>query len=774
MARAKAAKPHAIASPLLNPAEVRADRLELVALLGLLSLIPIRTFVSESHDFATAAWFRNITPQTTAMPGHTYIFIAVIVMSAALVMFSKWARGIGWQSTGLLPGGALLAIAAAISTQRAGQKHLAIIGSLDFLAMLSYAATLRQLLNDSWRQRLAMSIIVATGAAVVIKCGIQKWIELPATVQLFNEQYRAAMAYGQEDPGRLYDFEQRLKSGAVTAYFSHANVLAGYLILIVMAALGVASVRLKRAAGVGNAVFNKSAIAPATVAALAGVMLVFTQSKGGAAAAVGAIALWGMGRAIRLAPTLAKNVTPLRVAAAIWLGLVALAAGVVMLLSRNPEALGRSILFRWLYWKGAADMLRGEGWWGVGANNFGRFFTRYKPIICPEDVQDPHSWIIRALTEWGAMGLIALLISWIGWSMVLAQRWEPWPEISGLNRHGLAPQSSSPRHASIGVWALILSLATGVAWTIVSWRGGAELWEQTVLIAVACWLACFLVVSIENRQERQFSAATRAVDPWALIAGLVGFLIHAAIDIELFWAGPATTFVALAAVAQASSGPPAPEVTRSSKLMPAMAWMGCLIGILIAVCLAGPAWRTGSRLDEARIAPRPATWRDYHLSTAPRLYETAMERYPLDGTAIDELSLELTARIETVDHCDRIMPLLDEWRLRDPHNNAIDQRKSAVLARRFTLSGSPQDLDAAIAHMERAVAANPSAPQRRLAIAQLYELKSQREPAARKDAVAAFQKALDLDDQRILVSKPNRMTPEIRNRIRERIEQLGR
>ena len=783
MARTKAAKGGDAALSPQTSADVRADRFELVALTVLLSLIPIRTFVSESHDFGTAAWFRNISPQITANPGHTYLFIAAIVFCAALVATARRIRGIGWQSTGLLAGGVLLGIAAAISTWRAGQKHLAIIGSLDFLGLLLYAATLRQLVSRAWQQRLAMSVILACGAAVVLKCGIQKWIELPATVQLFNEQYRAAMAYGQEDPGRLYDFEQRLKSGAVTAYFTHSNVLAGYLILIVMAGIGVAAARLKRAPSEPQApsaperVFKTAALAPAIIAILALVMLVFTQSKGGTAAAVGAIALWGVGRVVRSVPALSRKLSPMRAAIAVWMGLIALGAAVVALLSRNPEALGRSILFRWLYWQGAFDMLRGEGWWGVGANNFGRFFTRYKPVICPEDVQDPHSWIVRALTEWGALGLVALLAAWMGWTVATARQWgASTPE-----------DAKSERFRGIGAWALVLSLLTGVAWSIVSWSGAPGLWEQTVLIAVACWLASFLIVSMESRQDRQYSMVACPVDAWALIAGLVAFLIHASIDLELFWAGPATLFMAMAAVAQASSSKFAAKRVGmtdaraggqsfsqlENQRTAVLAMIGCAVSFPIAVLLGGTALMTGSRLDLARTSSRPQTWREYALTESSRLYETAIERNKLDATAIDELSTELIARVETPAHCDTVLSLLGSWRIRDPQNSAIDQRQSAVLARRFTLAGSPQDLDSAIVHMLAAVAANPSAPQRRLALGQLYELKSQRDPSARKDAMAAYQKALDLDEQRILVSKPNRMTPEMRSQLHERIEGLA-
>jgi len=791
MARTTAGKREADAERRGLKPHAPADALDFAALAGLLALIPIRTFVSESYDFATAAWFRNIAPQTTAMPGHTFFFIAAMILCATLVAIAQRIRGVGWQSAGLLAGGALLAIAAIISTLRAGQRHLAIIGSLDFLALLLYAATLRQVLGRPWQQRLALSVILASGAAVVVKCGIQKWVELPATVRLFEEQYRAAMVYGQEDPGRLYDFEQRLKSGAVTAYFSHANVLAGYLILTVMAGVGVTAVRLRRAPTISERGWSVAAIAPAVIAISAFVALIFTQSKGGAAAAVGAILLWGIGRVVRSQPAWSLRFTPMRVATAIWIGMASLSVGVVALLWRNPEALGRSILFRWLYWQGAIDMLRGEGAWGVGANNFGRFFTRYKPVICPEDVQDPHSWIVRALTEWGALGLVAVLVAWLGWTVSTARRWATDGSCNGATASQTSLKSQTLdgdpiRYRGIGAWALILTMATGVVWTVIAWGAAPGMWEQTVLIGAACWLAFFLLVSIESRDERQFSSIPGSADAWALIAGMVAFLIHAAIDLELFWAGPATVFMAMAAVAQATSAKE--PLTLAAETAAAAIYsnedasdrrkrygilgLGVSAALVILMQFGRPALRLGARLDDARTAPRSERWQDYTTSQAHASYSLAIEATPLDATAIDELSLELTGRIETVEHCDRVMTLLAEWRRRDPHNGAVDQRASLVMTRRFQLGGRMADLDAAIEHMEAAVADSPAAPQRRVALGQLYELKAQSDPVAGLQAAAAYETALDLDERRTLVSAPNRMKPELRHYLKDRTMQL--
>lgn len=777
MARKKAAK-SAAAVPRL-PVVGGADTFEAVLLGVMLVLIPIRTFVSESHDFATAAWFRNISPQSSAQPGHTFLFIAVIAICATCVAILRRIRGTGWQTTGLLPGGALLVIAAGISTLRAGQKHLAIIGSIDFLAMLLYCATLRQLLSRSWQHRLALAVVLACGGAVVVKCGTQKWVELPATVKLFEEQYRAAMANGQEDPGRLYDFEQRLKSGAVTGYFSHANVLAGYLILIVMAGIGVAWARVKA---------RRSAVAPAIIAILGYVTIVFTQSKGAAAAAAGAMGLWGVGRLIRSRGGLSARLSPIRAAMAVWMGMTALGVAVVALLWRNPEALGRSILFRWLYWQGAADMLRGEGWLGVGANNFGRFFTRYKPVICPEDVQDPHSWIVRSLTEWGALGLIAVVAAWIGWTRVTARHWSGLANNDGVDsgiEQTVSKEQVSERFRGIGGWALALTLSTGVVWTVISWGGAAGLWEQTVLIGAACWLAFFLLISIESRQEREYSSLGGLVDPWALVAGLVAFLIHASIDLELFWAGPATVFMAIAAIAQASSR--SSVATRNatpesvpSPTTPRHALRTCLVILAVGIFgtlflplrLSIGALRLGAGLDRARTSPRPDGWQAYQLSPSNDAYRAAAEAYSLDATAIDERTLELVARIEATAHCDSVMEMLAEWRRRDPDNGAIDQRASMVMTRRYQITGNAADLDAAIAHMEAAVTDSPAAPQRRVALGQLYDLKGPTDPVAGEKAAAAYEAAIDLDERRTLVSAPNRMNPALRAHLEERITAL--
>ena len=72
------------------------------------------------------------------------------------------------------------------------------------------------------------------------------------------------------------------------------------------------------------------------------------------------------------------------------------------------------MLFRSFYWQGAANLIRDQGLWGIGADNFGRYFTRYKDVECPEDVEDPHSWPVKALSEWGVLGLLALAVLVMG------------------------------------------------------------------------------------------------------------------------------------------------------------------------------------------------------------------------------------------------------------------------------------------------------------------------------------------------------------------------
>jgi len=590
-----------------------------------------------------------------------------------------------------------------------------------------------------------------------------------------------------------------------------------------------------------------SAILPAALALAAAANLWKTQSKGAAAALGIALAVWWIGRSV-IAPR--RRLKATTVAISVWAGFAAICAGVVGVLAWNPSALGLSMRFRWLYWQGAVEMLRHEGLWGVGAGNFGRFFTRYKPLICPEDVQDPHSWIVRATTEWGALGLLALIAIMIGWSWRTA-RAQNEPRASASGQHGgrdeqrtsgtnqevsraaresqpslaSARGSSDSLHAtapgdrrdaaiekdpqigrSIGIWTSAIFAAVILTWTLATSGGGFIAWQTSVGVGAACFLACFILASIERRGAAAYSDAPWPCDPWALCAGLFGFILHAGVDLELFWAGPATTAFALAAIVQAMLTEPAFDATNApasglaaARLSPApsqgegrgeglmekncrypiVALVVMMAGLTAIAMLWKPLVKTSLVYDiflnSARISDRPVEMDAYRLSNSNECYQKAVRICERDGTAHDEWTGELTARAATTADCDRILALVAQWRPLDPHDSAVDQREAMVLARRYGLSNDLSDLRASIKAMRRVVDAYPTSPVRRMTLGQLYEKLADdtKDATARADAAREYQAALDCDAGRILVSKPNRFTDEQRAALAARIAALS-
>ena len=76
-----------------------------------------------------------------------------------------------------------------------------------------------------------------------------------------------------------------------------------------------------------------------------------------------------------------------------------------------------SLDFRWRYWTASAEMF-GEYWpTGVGAENFGDHYLKYKPIDSPEEVKNPHNFLVQFATEYGAIGLAGALLMLLGGSM---------------------------------------------------------------------------------------------------------------------------------------------------------------------------------------------------------------------------------------------------------------------------------------------------------------------------------------------------------------------
>jgi len=746
--------------------------LERVAFLALLALIPFRAVISETRTFEAPRLFRSLDTPPGPMPATTMAIFAVIVGAAVVVAgVRSWRGGPRYRWTGAEFGMVMLLVAMAVSTLRAGQKHLALTGSLDFLGLLLYLLTLRQLLIRPWHTRLVLVTILATGAMVTAKCGYQRWVETPETIRYYEqhkEEFARDSQTDERSAGQFYDFEQRMRSGAVTGYFPHPNVLASYLILVILTAAAVIQSRVRRRP-------RWTLIAPGAIALAALAALFYSQSKGATAACVLAILIWLIGS--HFAGVLQRR--PLATVTAFWIAFMLGAVTLVATLHAKPQALGRSMLFRSFYWQGAGNLMRDNSLWGIGADNFGRYFTRYKPVECPEDVEDPHSWPVKAAAEWGAMGLMGLLAVFVGVSRRLAAQS---PGFTSSELRGGDPRDSGPVQCggSIILWTGAIG-AIVFAWWAGLLAGSPKDYAALILYLPAmCWVVCFVACSCESSEPRFFLDDPHGPMLAALCAGMIGFLIHTGIDLAMFQGGAATTLFAMMAVALAArehfagSLPPHGASSTMKAAGATLAAVGIVGLALFLVWVVRPMAIEGAALQMARTHCEAKSWDEFQSSVGYQAYVRAMEAWPLDSTAIDELVEELSRRVLTLPHVDFARELVKMMRARDPKNASVHHHFATLSFQRYQLGGGPGELQRSIASMSQAVAAYPSSPTKRLMLANLYEHLAAvtNSPSERQLAAKELKMALDLDDKRIYVSTPNRLSKERRAEINNRLTRL--
>lgn len=769
-----------VAGETARPARVWIDR---VCLLLLLVLIPLRTVVSETHTFELARLMRHLRAPVGAQPATTLLIVGLILFVATVVGVSRSFSGRRWYWwTGAEMGVGLLAVAGILSTIRAGQKHLALVGVLDFLGAVVYLLTLRQLLTRSWHARLTLAVVLTTGAMVVTKCAYQHWIELPQTIRYYDEHKADFSENGEsadvdaESMGLRHDYEKRLRSGSVTGYYGHPNILGSHLILFIMSAVAViaARVRLRWSPW--------SLAAPILIVVGSGVAMAATQSQGAMAACGIAMCLWlvstGLSRLIVARPR--------RVVFGLWAGALCATAVFIAVLNANPGVAGRSILFRHMYWQGAWDMMADQGMLGVGADNFGRHFTRYKPANCPEEVQSPHSWVVRLAAEWGVVGLAGFLLLLVGVSLRLASS----ERAEALDSEN-APRDRGPP-GSVVLWMGGLGAAFLLWWLGVIGGTNIGYVASTLLVAAMPWVIGFVTVGFDSTTSTRFSDDELGPLLPALCAGLIGFLVHTGIDLALFSGGPATTFFALVAVVLASrqfasqgDGSGAPRTAGAGatgrrgdggrKAVAAVLGVGmCAALVAYGIAIVRPAARLAAYLEVARTSERPDSWEAYDASVGGRAYRAAVECDTLDGTALEEWIEELIPRVRTVEHVDRALALVAELQHRDPANAIGDNDLCALYLQRFELAGDRADQRRSIEAYRRFVAAYPTSPDRRVYLANLLEglAAATGDSAARAAAAEELQTALDLDARRIYVSSPNRLSEAEVQQINARIRRL--
>jgi len=794
-------------------------------LLVLLTLIPLRAVAGETHTFETPRLLRGLASFGPS-PATTFAIAAIIVACAGWVFASGAWRGRRMRTTGLEAGGLMLLVASIIAFARAGQKHLALIGAADFLTVVLYAITVRQLLTSRWHLRLGLAVVMATAGMLVAKACYQKWVEWPATIKYY-EEHRAELlgtttpandarspdalpatqqaialsddASEQRRAGLIHDYEARLRSGAMTGYFAHPNILGSCMAMLTLCCGGIAFARWRGGR-------RGAMVAPALLAFACAGVLIGSQSKGAGAACIAAALFFlpGMVGSIRpdlLSPRIAKPLPRTfarRMVITGWILAAFGASSLFAMLRAEPGLLGLSMRYRAMYWEGAKAMVDDVGVWGIGPDNFGRHFTRYKPVACPEEVDDPHNWLIKSFVECGWLGATGLLVLLVGGSLKLAAPIDAKINANGEQAHRQDGAERDSRRRTVPSpskgegWgegdprasrtqSVVLNLAVvlalfAIAWCILIAGAPSDFTIVTLALGLAPFALFFVAGAIERADTTSFDESDMPLIAAGLGAGLIAFLAHAFIDLALFTPGAATMFFAVAAIALAAREPRQFNLRGHNHEVREL-FRQIVKGLAVATAATALVAIMGLRTTAMyfygehtlSISRTPGNSGSHDLE-----FWKTIDLNPLDGTAVEERLDLLSANIASTADADYVLKLANVLERRDPFNAAVWHHRMAAYSARFAMTGAVAELRQAVAMQQKSVEAYPTSPLRWLALGDLLERLAEqtRDPADRRAAADALQQAVDLDGKRIYVSKPNRLSAELVQAIRARVERL--
>lgn len=489
--------------------------------------------------------------------------LALLWLVAALVwaVWRLWSGEAAWQG-GLAEAGLLL-VAGLMFTSAgaaASYKHPAWLIAWQWLVLLVLFSLVRQLARAPAVRHGLLAAVVATGVSAAA-FGI----------------YQAA-------------YEQR---HTISSTFVHPDNFAGYLTLLLPAAVGFGVVAWRRRLTTWQPVLAL------TAAGVIAVALVLTRSRGAVLSTVlvGAfLALWWAG-CIRRSPVL----TAFLMAAALA-GATLATAGVPRLQQRLDD------------WTATWAVIPQHPWLGVGPGNFSRHFPRYMPPTAEERAGDPRNFALEVWVSAGVFGLAALLAALAGvFAALRARLSEPAPAASDEE-----PPAADSRNWEFYVGGMVGLLLSYLLRAAAAGSSNAILVEGAAAAARSVvWFAAFgLFLSI----------------PWsgpglarALAAGLAACLFHlcfsAGIDLPSV-AGPFWAVAALAVARDASPkrqrGDPvacAPGLYLRSSLalfLPVPALAGLCLVYLIAVFV--PLTGADTQLRQARLAQ--ARYRDRNTRPA--------------------------------------------------------------------------------------------------------------------------------------------------------------
>lgn len=750
--------------------------IETVSLFALIAVVVLRPLVAESYDSSVNELTAALQAVSDPSPVRTYVFNLLILCAAGGWLF---ARALGalrpYRPTGLGWGLGLLTVVAIVSCLFAGQKRLAVNGTVDWLCYPILTIALVQLMHKPWHRRVLLAAVLASATAQASTCVEQYFVGFDDTwahYQSIKEEFWAKQGV-ELDSNSVEAFERRMKAHEASGHFPHSNVAGSYLVLCAMAGAGLVIGRLRRT--------NTPADWVVLLAGAGGVLLIgwaamLTKSVGALGAGVFGTVLW----IVLVWKRTWIDAFRKRVFAIGWCCVV---AAIVTMIAYGlyKDRPGRwsltyewqsSIMFRWQYWRASAGMIADHPLTGVGRENFGRHYLQFKSIQSPEEIANPHNLFVQAAADWGVVGLIGIVAMLVGGSYV----------VTGCRRgHRSLPRRIDTSRKPIGVtpWAIALTLVVVLGrLPLLGTNDWNYLYYASVMTGVF-WVLGFLVFAHGSGQDAGSDDGTRRVLSTGAAIGLLAFLLHDMINFAAFVPGSATTFFALLAVRIADVTDDH-SVTAQSRTTNWRLPLGALAAAIVVIGYVGfvPVTRSMRHLERARTSFQQALPAPVTSQLAYHQFEDAARADPVDPTPYVEQTQWLMAASSLPESresaLDAAAASIERAIERDRYSLKLRRMQMRVHQEKAKTSGNREDLEKAVGAARVALELYPLDPKGLVALADC-QAEAGRQMDSKEllqQAIANYERALDIDDERLAWEELRRLRSKDRESIRSRIDQV--
>ena len=726
-------------------------RIESLSLFVLIGLVALRPLVGESYDSAGNTLTAALGVVSDPKPLATLIFDLLVLSSTCGWLL---ARALGslrpYRRTGLEWGAVLVAVAAVVSCFFAGNKRLAINATIDWLCLPILAITLVQLLREPWQRRVLLAAMLASACVEALQCMEQyfSFNETWAHYQNIKPDFWARQGV-ELDSSKVELFEQRMRAREATGFFPHSNVAGSYLVLCLFAGLGLIAAQWSNLKQRGN---NAIAFLGTVGTALMLVGVVLTKSLGALLSGFAGLALWIIAR--RFATWIDAH--RMRAWTIAWLCVVAGAGAVIGHGMDRGSLPGWSLTFRWQYWQASSHLIADHWTTGVGRENFGRHYLRYKSIESPEEVANPHSFFVQAAADWGLLGLVGVLLMVLQASfrfvMLPPARSPPTiaPTLKGVGADW-GGGSPAPSRSTTIVWAIGLLLVVTVG--RLPLLGSADpnfLYYSTVTTGFV-WLVGFVLFmgsTVARAQVRGSMVGT------GVAVGLFAFLVHDMINFAIFVPGSATTFFGLLSywLARRFSEPTKAELEVAASNTKRWFPLGAGFAATVLLCWIGviPVARAQSRI---RVGQFDAASASDPFDPTPEVARAKRLRTGAPRAAVEALTTAM---------------------YRDRFNVGLPQMRAELYLDLAQSTGDDGDYLAAIDDARSVLELYPLNPAGMVSLADIQAvagdaLKSEK---LLREALINYDRAIQLDNQRLSWETLHRMHAGEQDEILAKIRRL--